>query len=259
MTDVGLIPGGETRVGDNGGLLRLLATVEGMEPRQALWVEHLAARSPAEGAQTLDQAVRKAALREADAVSAYLALLDLPTVSARVGAGRMAEILAAAREASREGCLLLLEHPGPPVAREGLGPPPDPVLETVSLGHRKTAARGPRSTLLERILRDPDPRVVGEVLRNPRLREGEILAVASRRPCPQEIFWLLVRRGSWLLRPAVQRAVVLNPYAPPQLAVALVPLLMDPDLVALAQQEGLHPAVRDGALDVLSWRRAVGP
>ncbi len=236
-------------------LLLRLASVEGAAARQALWAEHLVTRPPDQAARALDRAVRGAALREPEAVRAYLPLLDLPALADRVGPGLMAEVLAAARGADLEACLLVLEHPGPPVAREGLGPPPDPILDTLTLGHRKTAARGPRSSLLDRILRDPDPRVVGEVLRNPRLREAEVLAVAARRPCPQEVFWLLVRRGGWLRRPAIQRAVALNPYSPPQLALGLVVLLADPDLGALAQEEGLHPAVRGGAQQVLAWRR----
>ena len=45
----------------------------------------------------------------------YLALrdlLDLPELTARVGAARFAEVLLAARDADRDACLLLLEHPG---------------------------------------------------------------------------------------------------------------------------------------------------
>jgi len=236
--------------------LRRIASVEAATARLALWAEALGAGPPAEAADLLDGAVRSAALRESTAVAAYPPLLDLPALQERVGAGRLAEILAAARAAGLNGCLLLLEHPGPPTAPESLGPPPDPVLDTLSLGHRKTAARGRRSSLLDRLLRDPDPRVVAEVLRNPRLREAEVLAVASRRPCPEEVFWLLLRTRSWLRFPAIQRAVVFNPYAPPRLSQGLAVLLAGPDLEAVAHEEGLHPAVRDGALQVLAWRRA---
>lgn len=239
-------------------LLRRLASVEGEEVRRALWAEALSSLDPAEAARVLDRVARQAALRRPEAVSAYLALLNLPALVERVGPGPMAGILAAAQTGGLEGCLLLLEYRGPPAAPEDLGPPPDPLLDTLTLGHRKTAARGPRSSVLDRILRDPDPRVVGEILRNPRLREAEVLAIASRRPCTEAVFSLLVRTGAWLRRPAVQRAVVRNPFAPPRLAAALAPLLRDPELEEIAKDEGLHPAVRDGALLVLAWRREAG-
>jgi hypothetical protein len=248
----------ETSMSRPAAVLRRIASVEAAAARLALWAEALAADSAIEAARLLDEAVRRAALREPAAVAAFLPLLDAPELLARVGPGRLAELLDAARGEDRPGCLLLLEHPGPPVAADRLGPPPDPLLETLSLGHRRAAARGRRSGLLDRILRDPDPRVVAEVLRNPRLREAEVLAIASRRPCPEEVFWLLLRTGGWLRRPALQRAVVLNPYAPPRLASGLAVLLTGPDLDAVANAEGLHPAVRDGALLVLGWRRAAG-
>jgi FXSXX-COOH protein len=235
--------------------MRRLAAVPGDEARRALWAEALETLPAAVAAHVLDRVVREAARRRPEAVAAYLPLLDLPALAERVGPGALAAILAAAQAEEREGCLLLLEYGGAPAARGDVGPPPDPLLESLTLGHRKTAARGPRSSVLDRVLRDPDPRVVGEVLRNPRLREGEVLAIASRRPCPEAVFWLLPRRSGWLRRPAVQRAVVQNPYAPPRLAAALCPLLRDPDLEEVANDEGLHPAVREGALLVLSWRR----
>lgn len=243
---------------ETAALLRRLAAVQGDEARRALWAETLATLAEALAACVLDRVVRGAALRRPPAVAAYLPLLDLPCLAERTGPGALAAILAAAQAQALEGCLLLLEYGGPPAAREDLGPPPDPLLESLTLGHRKTAARGPRGSVLERVLRDPDPRVVEEVLRNPRLREGEVVAIASRRPCPEAVFWLLLRRSGWLRRPAVQRAVVQNPYAPPRLAAALCALLRDPELEEVASDEGLHPAVQEGALLVLSWRRKAG-
>jgi hypothetical protein len=128
-------------------------------------------------------------------------------------------------------------------------------LDSRTLGQRKAAARGRRSPLLDRLLTDPDPRVVREVLRNPRLREWEVVAIASRRPCPGEVLELLAASETWLRRPAVRRAMVFNPHTPPRLALALAVLLTAPELGEVAQRERLHPAVRDGAVQILGWRR----
>ncbi len=229
--------------------------MEGWPSRLALWREVVSAPG-GEGAaaELLDGAVCGAALREAEATRAYLPLLDLDALATQVGPRRLADVLEAARVRALEGALLLLEHPGAPVGPERIGPPPDPVLETLSLGHRKTAARGPRSPVLDRILKDPDVRVVAEVLRNAHLREAEVLAIASRRPCPPGVFHLLARSEPWISRPSVRAAIAQNPYAPPRLAVATVILLADPLLREIAHEEGLHPGVRDGALTVLRWR-----
>jgi hypothetical protein len=230
-----------------------VAAVGGREVRLGLWVEALSAWPALAWARELEAAVRGAARRETEALAAYLPLLDLSEVGARAGPGRLAGVLDAAREAELEACLLVLESPGRSAAADSLGPPPDPVLESLTLGHRKAAARGLRGPLLDRVLKDPDPRVVAEVLRNPRLRESEVLAIASRRPCPEEVLRRLVRAEAWICRPAVRRAVALNPYAPPRLAIALLPTLSSADLLEVADQGVLHEAVRAAALVVRGW------
>lgn len=235
--------------------LRRVASVQGLGARRALWGEALGTLPPEAGARLVEGAVRGAAGRSPQAVAAFLPLLDLPALSAAATPGRLAAVLEAARAEGCDGCLLLLEYPGRPSAPARPGSPPDPILDTLTLGHRKAAARGLRTPALERILADPDPRVVREVLRNPRLRESEVVAVAVRRPCPAEVFWLLAGSERWVRRAGVQRAAARNPYCPPQLAIGLTVLLADPDRRAVAEQEGLHPAVRDGALRVLGWRR----
>lgn len=238
------------------GPLRALAALDTLETRLARWAEEIRARTPEDSAQLLDEAVLGAARRNPDAVRAFLPLLDRAGLAERAGAGRLSEVLEAAGRAEREACLLLLEHPGAARRGEPRSAAPEPLPAGLTLGHRKAAARGRRGSLLERLLKDPDPRVAAEVLRNPRLRESEVVAVASRRPCPEAVFESLVRTGSWMTRPAVQRAVAFNPYAPPVLAAALCVLLASTDLTALANDAGLHPGVRDGALQVLRWRRA---
>jgi hypothetical protein len=190
-----------------------------------------------------------------DATVAYLPLLDLPRFSELAGPDRLAAVLLEARAAASEGCVLLLEYPGPSRDSGDLAAPPDPLIERLSLGHRKTAARGVRGPTLDRILQDPDPRVVEELLRNPRLRESEVLAIAARRPSLERVFWSLARCERWIQRPAVRRAVALNPYAPPRLAAAVVVTLGERDLLDIAGEAGLHPAVRDAALLVTEWRR----
>jgi hypothetical protein len=207
----------------------------------------------------VDGVVARALTLEAAATVAYLPLLNLPEIAAVAGPGVLGSVLLAARDGDLLRCQLLLEHPGAAEVPERLGPPPDPKLEQVTLGHRKAAARGQRSPLLDRIIADPDPRVVHEVLRNPRLREWEVLAIASRRPCPEEVFRLLACSENWVQRPAVRLAMALNPHTPPQLALGLTVLLTGPELDEVRQRTRLHPAVREGAVQILTWRGSPAP
>lgn len=229
-----------------------LARAKAHSIRNSLWCEALREREGEDAARLIDHVARKARTEEA-ALSAFLGLLDLPAVVERVGGGKFHDILASAQEANLSACRLLLENPGPRHLPDELGPPPDPVVERMTLGHRKTAARGARSQLLEKLMRDPDPEVAAQVLRNPRLREREVVAIASRRPSPEALFRNIARAPRWLALPAVRRAMVLNPYAPPDLSVALLVSLPDRELKEVAKMEGLHRAVRDGALEILGW------
>jgi hypothetical protein len=53
----------------------------------------------------------------------------------------------------------------------------------------------------------------------------------------------------------VRRAMVLNPHTPPRLSLSLAVLFTAPELEEVAQRQRLHPAVRDGAVQILGWRR----
>lgn len=220
--------------------------------RLSLWCEALGMGEPSEGARLIEH-VAAAARDDANALSVWLGLVDFPTVLERVGANRLHDILEEAERLELAACALVLGHHGAGQVEESLGPPPDPVVDRMSLGHRKTAVRGSRGHLLERLLKDPDPAVVAEALRNPRLREREVVDIASRRPCSEIVFWHLARAPDWIARAAVRRTIVLNPYAPPRLALTLAVSLPAQELRFVAEQEGLHRAVREGALEIAKW------
>ncbi len=217
-----------------------------------LWSDLLLNSPSGEGALLFDRCARRART-ENSALAAYLVLADFPTLVEKVGPGRMAEILHSARELELHAAVLLLEHHGERNAPDKMGPPPDPIADSMSLGHRKTVARGPRSPILERLMKDPDPRIVEQTLRNPRLREEEVVAIASRRPCPEEVFWNIASADRWITRAPLRRAIVLNPYAPLRLAITLLVTLTDVELSELKNEKRLHPSIRYAASEIPGW------
>lgn len=127
-------------------------------------------------------------------------------------------------------------------------------MEFISLGRRRSLARSRIKDTIDRLLSDPDPVVVANLLNNPRITEKEVLKIASKRPGSPAILKLIAGHRVWSKRYDVVKAVAMNPYAPPKVSVALLEFLMTQDLKALSEDRNVHPAVRQGAHELLAQR-----
>lgn len=124
-----------------------------------------------------------------------------------------------------------------------------------SLGHLKQKARSTRDPdQLSRLAMASNPSVVRNALLNPRLTEPLVVRIAARQPARPEPLWEIWRSARWSARPGVRRALVFNPYLPPEIGAKIVPLLTSPELEDLAGAESLHPALRDQARILLRER-----
>jgi hypothetical protein len=135
----------------------------------------------------------------------------------------------------------------------------DPEATAQTLGHRTQYARAAPLERLPRIAADDDPRVIRNLLLNPRLTEPLVVRIASRRPTSAEVLTEVARSGRWGVRPQVRRALALNPYAPPTVVSTLLPQLGAPDLREIAASPVLHPAVRSAARALLAARGEAQP
>ena len=112
-----------------------------------------------------------------------------------------------------------------------------------------------------RLTRDPDvlsrlatvsnPAVLRNVLLNPRLTEPLVVRIAARRPARPEPLVEIWKTPRWSVRHAVRRALVFNPYLPPEVGAKIVPLLNASDLRELVADTGLLPALRQQAARLL--------
>lgn len=132
--------------------------------------------------------------------------------------------------------------------------PVTPNSRPITLGERKSLARGKRSPTLLGLLADPHPQVVTILLGNPHLIEADVLAIAARRPtlpaCQRAIF----ASDRWRPRYRVRRALVLNPYSPAALGMLLVASLRGQDLAAVAADTLLPLLLRQQAVAVSELR-----
>ncbi|HVE81444.1 MAG TPA: hypothetical protein VND93_01295, partial [Myxococcales bacterium] len=96
--------------------------------------------------------------------------------------------------------------------------------------------------------------VVRNALINPRLTEELVVRIAARQPARPEPL-LEIWKSRWSSRAAVRRALVFNPYLPPEIGAKIVPLLSGPELSELASFGSAHPALREQARLLLRERR----
>jgi hypothetical protein len=231
-------------------LVRRLAVLPEVAMREAVLVETLGALAPAEAVGVL-QRVTDAAARDRDlghrvAIAALAGALErLPYVVRR-------DLYEAAKTAGADGIARLFLDAAP-VAE--LPPAPEQLVpgtgRSVTLGERKTLARGGRRELVVALLGDPDASVIKSLLENPRLTERDVLAVAARRPGRGEVL-RQISASRWCARYHVQRALVLNPATPVDVAVRLVWTLSPADLRFVGDDAQLAEPVRAQARLALS-------
>ena len=111
----------------------------------------------------------------------------------------------------------------------------------VTLGERKSLARRHDRELIARVLRDPHPHVMRILLENPRLTENDVLRLCARRPVASDVLREVFRCARWIVRYPIKLAIVMNPYAPLDIALQLVPLLHEQDVRRVLDAADLSP------------------
>jgi hypothetical protein len=128
-----------------------------------------------------------------------------------------------------------------------------------TLGHRKWMARSTDRNMLDRLLTNPEPEVVHNLLENPRLTEADIVLLAARRPAFEEVQQEIFASRRWIRRYNVKRALVLNPYSPTDLSLRLLGFLNRSDLRLIGSTPTLPDARRKAADQLLSLATRTEP
>ncbi len=229
-------------------VIRRLAALDGDDVRRKAAARALSALAPTEAVDLLHEVQRLASegwssagevlgafTRALELEGEHIAHLEQLRRVATLNAQDDVELLFVEGQAERE------YHPDA-AARA------DAKLFNMPLGYLKQQARLTKNPdELARLAVASNPTVVREVLKNLRLTEALVVRIAARRPArpePLTEIWLSPR---WSLRPAVRRALVLNPYLPPDVAAKIVPLLSRHEWAEVANDSGLHQAIRQQA------------
>jgi hypothetical protein len=222
--------------------VRRLAAVPEPGMRAALWQECF---TQAEATHLLD-IVETLLTRSAEHQVAYLSLvrfLEQAPVAATDRLKALAEVT------GRDGLLSHFETYPPraqadPAALKSL---PARTDGEITLGHRRWWAKLSDPNKLERLLYDQDPRVVQNLLNNPRIREQDVMRIVTRRPNNPDIMRCVFQHPRWGRQRPLQLAIALNPYSPVDVARSLVGLFDRATLARVAREPSVHAEVRAAA------------
>jgi hypothetical protein len=121
------------------------------------------------------------------------------------------------------------------------------------VGYRISLARRALAGVLERLLFDPDARVVRILLGNSRLTEAEVLKLAASRRASPEALVAVAQDDRWIACYPVKVALANNPATPTRVVLGLLPYLMRQDLRDVSAGAS-RSAVRNQATSLLKRR-----
>src|SRR5690606_21154557 len=121
----------------------------------------------------------------------------------------------------------------------------------LTVGERRTLARRPTRGNIERLLADPHPLGIRELLLNTKLTEDDVWRLAARRPAHVVALEALTRSTTWLRRPRVRFAMVQNPGTPLWIAGPLLVLCNRRELSEVVSNTTVPLALRSTAQELL--------
>ena len=211
-------------------LLTVLGGIADRELRFFRFAEHLRDRTPTDAGWVVVRLWERVTVGDGRVKEICLGLLDVQRLHDTLGPTHVQAVREAMAAEGEAGAVLLDPRDRRPDAEDDdtVPRPKEPV------GHRISLARRPIRRLLERLLFDPDARVIRAILGNPRLTEGDVVALAASRRASAEVLEVIARDSRWITQYPVRLALANNPSAPAHLIVSLLPYLLRQDLRAVA-------------------------
>lgn len=233
------------------GLLRRFARVSDAGLRSRAFLSELGGTPPSVAVEFLRLLEELAARRVPVAQKLYLDLLDRDLVRTALPPAFLDDVWRLGRVHGYHRTLEAFFCAGSHDARlDGpLSLPPD--IRDIPLGRRKAMARSGQIAVLERLLADTHPAVVGNLLANPRLTEREVVKLAARRPASPAILAAVAAHRTWIARYQVKKALAFNPDTPVSISVPLLKYLLRPDLVELTRRSSAVELVKRAARKLL--------
>lgn len=233
-------------------IIRGIAALPEDSMRQGSLGRRLLSLSPEDTAYFLDALYKKT---HAPARKARSALIDPEGLKKALGPQKCLEVyLACLRLGMLKVSRLFTDLRPLRTGLAGYDKEEEAKMEFVTLGQRRALSKSAVKDTLDRLLSDPDPVVIGNILNNPRITEQEVLKIASKRPNSHRLLKLLACHRRWSKRYNVRKAIAMNPYTQPRIAIAILEELLTQDLRLVSRDNTVHPQVRHAAKEIISGR-----
>ncbi len=238
--------------------LRTIGTLRELPMRRAKLGETLERLEVEERVWWIDQLIRGALWGRSPEIDAMLACSSwLIRLRLEDDYDSLQAMYIAAHEAERESILFLLRDYPP---HQALAPNARlqevrlPIPREVTLGERRSLARGSDRRLLERLLQENSPLVIEKLMQNPNINLQDVMIVTTRRPTKPELLMPVVLTDKWFTDHRVRESVVQNPFAFTGVALKLMPTLHIDVLRKLKFAGDLHPTIGEAAKMLVELR-----
>jgi len=101
------------------------------------------------------------------------------------------------------------------------------------------------------LIKDANKLVSSAVLKNPRITDGEVLAIAKNKSSSEELIRLIVMNNEWVKNYEVKRALVVHNRTPLPKALRFMNILSEKDLKSLAKSREVSSVVVNNARRML--------
>lgn len=105
------------------------------------------------------------------------------------------------------------------------------------------------------LIREANKLVSSAVLKNPRISEGEVLAVAKNRSASDDLIRIILLNREWMKKYEMKKALVVHPRTPLQKSMRFMTFLSEKDIRELAKSRNVSQAVVNNARRMLASKK----
>jgi len=106
------------------------------------------------------------------------------------------------------------------------------------------------------LIREANRLIQVNVIRNPRMTDGEVAHIAQMRSVSEEVLRIITMNREWMKKYAITKALVLNPRTPLPLAMQHFKRLLEPDLKLMMRDKNIAEVLRREAKKWLETKGA---